>query len=317
MIDNYGRSINYLRISVTELCNLRCRYCMPEEGIEKRSHEEMMTAEETIDAAKAAVSLGINKIRITGGEPLIKRGIVNLCRKIAEIDGLRELCITTNGTLLRQFAKELYDAGVDRLNISLDTLDSRKFKYITRRGELNQVLDGIEAAFEAGFEKIKINTVLMGGFNDDEIEDFVALTKDRNIEVRFIELMPIGGGIDFDKAKFISCEEVLTKVPQLESLEESDGVATMYKLPGSAGKVGLIRPISCEFCSGCNKIRLTADGMLKPCLHLDGEISIKGRNRDEMRSIMKSAILNKPEMRDTMDVDNPSRAGRDMNRIGG
>lgn len=317
MIDNYGRDINYIRISVTELCNLRCRYCMPEEGIEKRSHEEMMTVEETVDAAKAAVSLGIRKIRITGGEPLVKRGIVKLCEEIAAIDGVEELCITTNGTLLRKYAKRLYDAGVNRLNISLDTLDRNKFSYITRLGELDDVLDGIEAAFEAGFEKIKINTVLMGGFNDDEIEAFVNLTKDRPIEVRFIELMPIGGGIDFDKAKFISCQQVLQRVPELESLELSDGVASMYRLPGAVGRVGLIRPISCEFCSGCNKIRLTADGMLKPCLHLDAEISVKGHTQDEMVEIMREAILNKPQKRETMDADNPSRAGRNMNRIGG
>ena len=317
MIDNYGRNINYIRISVTELCNLRCRYCMPEEGIEKRSHEEMMTAEETVDAARAAVSLGIDKIRITGGEPLVKRGIVKLCREIAAIDGVRELCITTNGTLLGQYAKGLYDAGVNRLNISLDTLDHDKFRYITRLGELDDVLEGIEAAFEAGFEKIKINTVLMGGFNDDEIENFVALTKDRHIEVRFIELMPIGGGLNFEKAQFISCDEVLQRVPELESMEMSDGVASMYRLPGAAGRVGLIRPISCEFCSGCNKIRLTADGMLKPCLHLDAEISIKGHTQEEMTAVMKQAILDKPQKRDTMDADNPSQAGRNMNRIGG
>lgn len=317
MIDNYGRNINYIRISVTELCNMRCRYCMPEEGIQKRNHEEMMTAEETVDAAKAAVSLGINKIRITGGEPLVKRGIVKLCKEIADIDGVEELCITTNGTLLGTFAEGLYDAGVDRLNISLDTLNPEKFNYITRIGKLDDVIDGINAAFKAGFEKIKINTVLMGGFNDDEIRDFVELTKDRPIEVRFIELMPIGGGIDFDKAKFISCEEVLERVPELESMEMSDGVATMYKLPGAVGRVGLIRPISCDFCDRCNKIRLTADGMLKPCLHLDGEISIKGKSREEMTDIMRDAILSKPEMRNEMDAENPSQAGRDMNRIGG
>lgn len=290
---------------------------MPEEGIPKKSHEEMMSAEETIAAAKAAVALGIKKIRITGGEPLVKRGIVKLCREIAEIDGVTELCMTTNGTLLRRFAKDLKEAGVDRLNISIDTLNPEKFSYITRKGELNDALDGIEAAFEAGFEDIKLNVVLMGGFNDDEIADFVALTKERPLEVRFIELMPIGGGIEFDRAGFISCETVLDKVPELEPMGETSGVATMYRLPDAKGKVGLIRPISCEFCGGCNKIRLTADGMLKPCLHLDGEISIKGLAEEEMRKTMKQAILDKPEMRETMDADNPSRAGRDMSRIGG
>lgn len=317
MIDNYGRTIDYLRISVTELCNLRCRYCMPEDGIAKRPHEEMLTFEEIVSAAEAAVSLSIRKIRITGGEPLVKRGIIGLCSSISAIDGVEELCMTTNGTLLPQYAEQLKEAGVDRLNISLDTLDPDKFSYITRTGSLRDALDGIDAAFSAGFEKTKINTVLMGGFNDDEIADFAALTKDRPVEVRFIELMPIGGGIGFDKARFISCEEVLKKVPELEPLGFSDGVASIYRLPGAAGRVGLIRPVSCEFCDRCNKIRLTADGMLKPCLHSDTEISIRGRSRDEMAEIMKEAILGKPEMRSTLDADNPSHAGRDMNMIGG
>lgn len=317
MIDKYGRQIDYMRISVTERCNLRCRYCMPEEGIVKRDHEEMMTAEETIDAVKAAVSLGVKKIRVTGGEPLVKRGIVELCENIAAVDGVEELCMTTNGTLLPGYARELRAAGVDRVNISLDTLKADRYREITRIGELSEALSGIEAAFEAGFEKVKINTVLMGGFNDDEIEDFVRLTIDRPLEVRFIELMPIGGGIEFEKARFISCVRVLESVPGLEPLDMTDGVAAMYALPGAKGRVGLIRPISCDFCEGCNKIRLTADGMLKPCLHSGAEISIKGRSREEMTEVIREAILSKPQMRETLDAENPSHAGRNMNSIGG
>ena len=317
MIDNYGRVIDYMRISVTELCNLRCRYCMPEDGIVKRAHDEMMTAEETIDAVKAAVSLGIKKIRITGGEPLVKKGIVKLCDAISAIEGVEELCITTNGTLLPKFGKELREAGVSRVNISLDTLDPDKYREITRVGELSEALTGIDAAFEAGFDNIKINNVLMGGFNDDEIGDFVRLTVDRPIEVRFIELMPIGGGMDFDRSGFISCQQVLSKVPELEPLEHSEGVAVLYRLPGAKGRVGLIRPISCEFCGDCNKIRLTSDGMLKPCLHSDAELCIKGLQLDEMTEVMKKAVLQKPEMRDALDADNPSHAGRNMNSIGG
>ncbi len=317
MIDNYGRNINYMRISVTELCNLRCRYCMPEEGIAKRPHEEMMTFEEIVAAARAAASLGIKKIRITGGEPLVKRGIVGLCREISAIDGIDELCMTTNGTLLPGYAARLKDAGVDRLNISLDTLDPEKFSCITRTGVLQDALDGIDAAFSAGFKKIKINTVLMGGFNDDEVADFVALTKERPVEIRFIELMPIGGGIGFDKARFISCEEVLKKVPELRSAGFSDGVAAIYRLPGAPGRVGLIRPISCEFCDRCNKIRLTADGMLKPCLHSGAEISLRGMDLDGMKQTIRAAVLGKPEMRNALDADNPSEAGRNMNMIGG
>lgn len=317
MIDNYGRVIDYMRISVTELCNLRCRYCMPEDGIVKRAHDEMMTAEETIDAVKAAVSLGIKKIRITGGEPLVKRGIVKLCDAISAIEGVEELCITTNGTLLPKFGKELREAGVSRVNISLDTLDPDKYREITRVGELSNALAGVDAAFEAGFDNIKINNVLMGGFNDDEIGDFVRLTVDRPIEVRFIELMPIGGGMDFDRSGFISCQQVLSKVPELEPLEHSEGVAVLYRLPGAEGRVGLIRPISCEFCGECNKIRLTSDGMLKPCLHSDAELCIKGLQLDEMKEVMRNAVLQKPEMRDKLDADNPSHAGRNMNSIGG
>ena len=306
-----------MRVSVTELCNLRCRYCMPEEGIAKRAHEEMMTAEETIMAVSAAARLGIRKIRVTGGEPLVKRGIVKLCGAISAIPGIEEVCMTTNGTLLPQFARELKEAGVSRLNISLDTLNPEKYRYITRRGELEEALAGIRAAEEAGFSKIKINNVLMGGFNDDEITDFVNLTREKPIEVRFIELMPIGGGIGFDRAGFVSCETVLEKVPELVSLEREEGVASLYQLSGAAGRVGLIRPISCEFCEGCNKIRLTADGKLKPCLHSSEEISLKGMDEEQMERTLRAAILDKPQKRETLNADSPSRAGRDMNQIGG
>lgn len=317
MIDNYNRNITYMRVSVTELCNLRCRYCMPEEGIAKKAHEDMMTAEETIMAVKAAARLGIRKIRVTGGEPLVKRGIVKLCGAISHIPGIEEVCMTTNGTLLPRFAKELKAAGVSRLNISLDTLDEEKYRHITRMGELKDALAGLEAAEQAGFCETKINCVLMGGFNDDEIPRFAELTRNRPIEVRFIELMPIGGGIGFDKAQFVSCETVLEKVPELESLGREDGVARLYAFPGAAGRVGLIRPVSCEFCQGCNKIRLTADGKIKPCLHSDQEISLKGMQEDEMEEALRRAILDKPEKREALDAESPSKAGRDMNQIGG
>lgn len=317
MKDQYNRDINYMRVSVTELCNLRCRYCMPEEGIAKKAHEEMMTAEETIMAVSAAARLGIRKIRITGGEPLVKRGIVKLCGAIADIPGIEEVCITTNGTLLPKYAKDLKAAGVDRLNISLDTLNPEKYHHITRLGELSDALAGLKAAEDAGFTNIKINNVLMGGFNDDETEDFVNLTREQPIEVRFIELMPIGGGIGFDRAQFVSCDTVLEKVPRLRSLNREEGVARLYALPGAAGRVGLIRPVSCDFCEGCNKIRLTADGKLKPCLHSDQEISLKGLSEDLMEETLRCAIMDKPQKREELGADSPSKAGRDMNQIGG
>jgi len=175
----------------------------------------------------------------------------------------------------------------------------------------------LQAAEDAGFENTKINCVLMGGFNDDEIEAFVDMTREKPIEVRFIELMPIGGGIDFDKQQFVSCDEVLKRVPELEAMEAEDGVARLYHIPGAPGRVGLIRPISCEFCEGCNKIRLTADGKIKPCLHSSQEVPLKGLTGGEMKAALEKAILDKPERRGDLDADNPSEAGRDMNQIGG
>ncbi len=315
MIDDYGRNINYLRISLTELCNLRCKYCMPEEGVPKKQHGDMFTWEEYLSAIRGAISLGITKVRLTGGEPLVKYGIVDLCREIAALPGLEEVCLTTNGTLLPKYAKGLKEAGVDRLNISLDTLNPERYKEITRLGNLEDALAGIQAAKEAGFENIKINVVLIKGFNDDEVEDFVELTRDEDIEVRFIELMPIGDGID--RGEYMSGEEVLEMVPQLVSLEKTDGVATLYALPGAKGRVGLIKPISCDFCEDCNKIRLTADGNLIPCLHSSEEVPLKGLDEDEMVEKMRETILRKPEKRQALDGEHPSQAGRNMNQIGG
>ena len=190
MIDSYGRQISYLRLSVTELCNLRCRYCMPEDGICKKRHNEMLTQEETISAIRAAASLGISKLRITGGEPLVKPNIVDLCAEAAAVDGIREVCMTTNATLLPKLAGPLREAGVSRLNISLDTLDPEKFRYITRIGTLSDAVAGLDAALDCGFERIKVNAVLIGGFNDDEIPVLAELTRRYPLDVRFIELMP-------------------------------------------------------------------------------------------------------------------------------
>ena len=191
MLDRYGRNITYLRLSVTELCNLRCRYCMPEEGVCKKEHDEMLTEEEIVLAVETAAELGINKLRITGGEPLVKKNIVSICERTAAVPGIREVCITTNGVLLPKLARPLKDAGVRRLNISLDTLDAAKFRYITRLGSLDEVLRGVETALETGFEKIKLNAVLIGGFNEDEIAPLAGLTKRWPVDLRFIELMPM------------------------------------------------------------------------------------------------------------------------------
>ena len=317
MIDKHGRNISYLRISLTDKCNLRCRYCMPEEGVCKRDHREMMTEEELITAVKVAASLGITKIRLTGGEPLVKRNIVSICRKVASVEGIKEVCLTTNGILLPQLAKELREAGVSRLNLSLDTLDPQKYAHITRIGKLEQFNAGLEAALNAGFRKIKINAVLIGGFNDDEIEELAGLTMKYPVDMRFIELMPIQDHDEFGEAAYVPFSKVLEKLPEAVPVEKDGGVAKLYRLPGAQGNIGLISPISAHFCGECNRIRLTADGKLKPCLHAADEYSIKGLDFDGMKAVFEESICNKPAWHGDLDAVNRSKAGRNMNEIGG
>ena len=317
MIDQYGRNITYLRLSVTERCNLRCRYCMGEEGICKKAHEEMLTEDEMIQAVEVAASLGITKLRITGGEPLVKKNLLSICRRARAVEGIEELCITTNATLLPQLAKPLREAGVDRVNISLDTLNPEKYAYITRRGRLEDALSGIECAQSAGFDRIKINTVLIGGFNDDEIRDLAQLTLRYPVDVRFIELMPMYDGGEFGQSAMIPCSAVLEHLPELEPLAHDGSVAKLYRLPGGQGKVGLISPVSSHFCAQCNRIRLTADGNLKPCLHSADEFSIKGLDAEGMRRQFEATIAHKPACHAALSAWQRSEAGRDMNRIGG
>ena len=317
MLDHYGRRITYLRLSVTELCNLRCRYCMPEDGVCKKQHEEMLTREETVCAVRACAALGIRKLRITGGEPLVKAGIVDLCRECAAVDGIEEVCLTTNGTLLPKLAAGLRDAGVSRLNISLDTLQPEKFHYITRIGDLLDALGGIEAALQAGFEKVKINSVLIGGFNDDEIADLAELTRRYPVDVRFIELMPMYDSGDFGPDAFIPYTVVTDQLSELEPVPADGGVANLYRLPGALGNVGLISPVSAHFCAACNRIRITADGKIKPCLHSSDEISIKGQDYAGMLETIRSAILAKPQWHGELSYTERSHAARNMNQIGG
>lgn len=316
MLDSYGRKIRYLRLSVTELCNMRCRYCMPAEGVCKKRHEEMMTEEEMILAVETAASLGITKLRVTGGEPLVKRNILSICRRAAAVEGIQEVCLTTNGTLLPALAGELRAAGVRRINLSIDTLREERYAHITRTGTLQAALTGLEAALLAGFEKVKLNTVLIGGFNDDEIGEIAALTQEYPIDVRFIELMPMRDG-EFGEAAFLPCDAVLQALPELCPQPADGGVARLYRLPGAKGNVGLISPVSAHFCSACNRIRLTADGKLKPCLHYAQEYSIKGLDREAMRAQFERAILSKPACHGELSATSRSMAGRDMNQIGG
>ncbi|MBQ4577943.1 MAG: GTP 3',8-cyclase MoaA [Clostridia bacterium] len=312
-----GRSITYLRISVTELCNLRCRYCMPAEGVCKKSHFDMMTEDETIQAVEAAASLGITKLRITGGEPLVKRNIVSICRRAAAVEGIEEVCLTTNGILLPGLAKDLRAAGVSRINLSLDTLDPEKYAYITRIGTLDDFRAGLDAALNGGFEKVKLNAVLIGGFNDNEIVPLAELTKQFPVDVRFIELMPMHDGGEFGPSAYIPGSSVLEQLPEAVEAAPDGGVAKLYRLPGAQGNIGLINPVSAHFCGSCNRLRLTADGKLKPCLHGSAEYNLKGLNRDDMRAVMEQAIWNKPVWHGDLDALHRSQAGRNMNQIGG
>ena len=317
MIDSFNRNITYLRLSVTELCNLRCRYCMPEEGVCKKRHEDMLTQEEMLQAVRVCAALGIRKVRITGGEPLVKPNIVSLCKEIAAVRGIGELCLTTNGTLLAPLAEQLKQAGVDRLNISLDTLDEEKYRMITRGGELSEARRGIEAAMDAGFRKIKINTVLIGGFNIDEIVSLANLTRQYPVDVRFIELMPMVDNRDFGPDAYVPNTVVLEKLPEMEPVSADGGVAKLYRLPGALGEIGLISPVSAHFCAACNRIRITADGKVKPCLHSSDEISIKGTDEVGMYEKIKSAILEKPQWHGELSYYERSHARRSMNQIGG
>ena len=277
----------------------------------------MLTEEETITAIQAAAALGIRKIRITGGEPLVKRNIVSLCRRTAQVPGIEDLGITTNGVLLPQMAKELKEAGVRRVNFSLDTLNPEKYAHITRIGTLDNALAGLEAVLSTGFEKIKINAVLIGGFNDDEIADLAGLTLKYPVDMRFIEMMPMYDSGDFTEASFIPASRVLDALPDAVPVPHDGGVAKLYRLPGAQGNVGLIRPVSAHFCAECNRIRLTADGKIKTCLHSADEYSVKGLNLAEMTEQLRRAILEKPEWHGVLSHDHRSHAGRNMNQIGG
>lgn len=314
MKDAQGRTIDYLRLSITDRCNLRCRYCMPEEGVCKQSHAEMLTLEEYAEIARSAAALGVQKIRLTGGEPLVRKGVTELCRKLRAIPELRELCLTTNGALLPDMARPLREAGVDRLNISLDTLRPDRYTALTRRGQLGDALAGIRAAEEAGFRDLKLNCVLIGGFNDDELGDFLALTREHPWELRFIELMPMGPCAGWDKRCFLPVTEILKRYPELEEVEPN-GVARRYRLPGAKGTVGLISPMSHEFCGDCRRIRVTADGKLKGCLHSREEISLKGLHGEALTEAIRRGILQKPQRHHL--TERPSDTPRNMNQIGG
>lgn len=304
-MDGYDRRIDYLRISVTDRCNLRCRYCMPAEGVWKLGHEEVLRYEEIMRLAAIAVRMGISKIRITGGEPLVRKDILYLCANISRLEGLKSLSVTTNGVLLGEYAEKLFSAGIRRLNISLDTLKPERFFQITRVDCFQQVWEGILAAQRVGISPIKLNAVILRGTNDDEIEDLARLTVDHPFHVRFIELMPFRPQEEHSPSEFVSSDEILERLSGIAPLQpaagpEGNGPAVHFRLPGALGTIGIISPITHHFCAKCNRLRLTADGKLRTCLFASEETDLRQllRNGATDASIMETirkAILSKPE----------------------
>ncbi|MCK8826132.1 GTP 3',8-cyclase MoaA [Natroniella acetigena] len=324
LIDQLGRRIDYLRISITDRCNLRCQYCMPETGVDNLTHQQLLSYEELIKVVRVAARLGIKKIRLTGGDPLVRRGIVDFVRMLKEIQGIEEVSLTTNGILLQEKGADLVEAGLDRVNISLDTLQRDKFREITRIGEFEQVWRGIEEALWLELAPIKINTVLMKGINDDEIFDFIDLTRKYPLHVRFIEFMPMGGQKLEQEEKYLSIEELKKKIKEKEQLLPSqfatgNGPAYYYQVAEGLGSVGFISPISNHFCSSCNRIRLTATGWLRPCLCSDDEINLKelirnNSSEDKLEERFLEAIGHKPDQHQLGQEDN---LVKHMSQIGG
>jgi len=319
MKDSYERNINYLRVSVTDRCNLRCIYCMPTQRSVCKSHEDTLSLEEIFKIVKIAESLGINKVRYTGGEPLVMKDIDKLIYEISKLSGINDISITTNGILLSDMASDLKKAGLKRVNISLDTLDAVKFKRITRTGNLDKVLKSIDKCLTLGLKPVKINTVLIRGFNDTEVNNFLNLTREMPVEIRFIELMPIGEGIKIYEKGKMSFKNIIKKHPELIKMaNEKSSTAQLYKIAGSKGRIGFISPVSCKFCMDCNKVRITSMGTIKPCLHSKEEINLKQYlNNDELlTNALKQSIFNKP-LEHHLDEERISRSTKMMYQIGG
>ena len=298
MIDSYGREINYMRVSITDRCDLRCRYCMPE-GCEKVSMAQILTYEETERICKAAAGLGISRIKITGGEPFVRLGCTGLIRSIKAIDGIDEVTVTTNGQTLSRYIDELKDIGIDGINISLDTLDPKKYTYITGGGELAKTLKSIELSADSGI-KTKLNCLLQRNFNEDEVIDLAGLAFRYGIDVRFIEMMPVGTGAGVSGVPYAEVyKKIIERWPDL-TLDRSvhgNGPAVYYKREGVKGAIGFISALSVKFCDDCNRIRLTSQGQLKPCLCYETGIDLKpflAASDDELREAIRAAILTKP-----------------------
>jgi cyclic pyranopterin phosphate synthase len=326
LTDAFHRPITYLRISVTDRCNLRCVYCMPEEGLPWIEKSEILSYEEIAEIVRAAAKVGVRAIRLTGGEPLIRRDLNRLVGLIAAIEGIEDISLSTNGLLLAEQARGLRDAGLTRVNVSLDTLRADRFEAIARRPGLERVLAGIEAAFDAGLGPVKVNCVVMRGQNDDEVAAFAALTRERALAVRFSEVMPVAENVGAHAGAYISATEILERVRAIGELYPVDGPhgngpARYHAFAGAAGTVGVISPLSHDYCDTCNRVRLSADGRLKLCLFGDHFIDLRTPVRDRagedaLIAILRGSMYVKPE-RHHLDVGQTASAMRALSEIGG
>jgi cyclic pyranopterin phosphate synthase len=303
MIDGFGRRIEYLRISVTDKCNLRCVYCMPLHGMDWLGKSEILSYEEIAAVIRTLAPMGLRRVRFTGGEPLVRKDLADLVGMVSRIPGIEDLSLSTNAVLLEEQADALRAAGINRVNISLDSLRPDRVDAIARRpNSFGRIMAGLDAAERVGFTPIKINTVLIGGQNDDEIVDFAAITRERPWHVRFIELMPTGSNLDLSRENFISCAEALRRVRALGQLEPvtgptGNGPATYYRFPGAPGTIGVITPMSHNFCDRCNRMRLTADGQLRPCLFGDLQTNLRDalRRGEDLVPLIEETLRVKPE----------------------
>jgi len=321
--DSHGRKVNYLRLSITDRCNLRCRYCMPAAGVARVDHTDILRYEELLLLARAAASIGIEKIRLTGGEPLVRGGVVNFLQDLGKIEGLRHMVLTTNGTLLGKMARPIAAAGVKRINISLDSLSSRTFAQITRGGDVREVFRGIAAALSADI-KVKLNVVVMRGINDHEVENFAALTAEMPVSVRFIEYMPNLQLQDW-RERHVPSDEIVNRLAKNHSLvpacpEPLSGPARIFKIPGALGHLGLITPVSGHFCSSCNRIRIAANGTARSCLFgptaCDLKPVLRSGNLSEVRRALEQVILGKPASHH-LGNENPGFESFSMAQVGG
>lgn len=303
LIDRYGRIHDYLRISVTDRCNLRCVYCMPPEGVEFQPHEQILRYEEIVEVVTVAASLGVRRLRLTGGEPLVRKDIEKLVAMLAAVPGIEDIALTTNAIYLAQKAEKLKEAGLTRVNISLDSMKPDRYREITRGGDLGRVMEAIEASVRVGFDPIKLNVVMMKGFNDDEIEDFLRLTIEQPVNVRFIEYMPIGEASDEWRTRYLPLSAILERAKAMGLTEGAsekvfgNGPSENYRLPNAKGSFGLIHPVSDHFCGNCNRLRLTADGNLKPCLYWIDELNVRPFIGDPegMKELLYRSLAIKPE----------------------